>query len=257
MVSLPSELQKIIGPVIWQQITIGCSEAQTYRLVGTANFYLKIAPINSNSLFLEKQKLDWLKGRLPVPAALYFGQDEQKAYLLLSEVPGMMACDPFFEAELPVLVKLLAEGLKMLHALNITDCPFDGRLEVKLKEAHQRMLAGQVDESDFDEERLGMTAAQLYDELLATRPAGEDLVFTHGDYCLPNILLDPLQKQISGFIDLSRAGVASRYQDLALAARSLSYNFGAEWVPKLFEEYGLGEVNYAQIEFYKLLDEFF
>jgi aminoglycoside phosphotransferase len=257
MVNLPPELEKIIGPVAWQQIGIGCSEAQTYRLIGAANFYLKIAPGSSKSLFLEKQKLDWLKGHLPVPEALYFGEDDEQSYLLLSEVLGRMACDPFFEDKLPLLVKLLAEGLKILHSLNITDCPFDQRLEVKLEEARQRVLAGHVDESDFDEERQGRTAAQLYQELLATRPAGEDLVFTHGDYCLPNILLDPLQKRINGFIDLSRAGVADRYQDLALAARSLSYNFGAEWVPKLFEEYGLGEVDYARIEFYKLLDEFF
>jgi aminoglycoside phosphotransferase len=257
MVSLAPELEKIIGPVVWQQVTIGCSEAQTYRLAGPVNFYLKIAPDHSKSLFLEKQRLDWLKGRLPVPEALFFGVEEGQAYLLLSEVPGLMACDPFFKAELPVVVKLLAEGLKMLHSLDIADCPFDQRLEVKLEEAYQNMLAGQVDETDFDAERQGMTARELYQRLIAIRPAREDLVFTHGDYCLPNILIDPAQNQISGFIDLGRAGVAGRYQDLALAARSLSYNLGAEWVSMLFEEYGLTKVDYARIEFYKLLDEFF
>jgi aminoglycoside 3'-phosphotransferase II len=53
--------------------------------------------------------------------------------------------------------------------------------------------------------------------------------------------------------------VADRYQDLALAARSLEYNLGRKWVDLLFEEYGISlkEVDWVKIEFYQLLDEFF
>src|SRR3712207_8939854 len=34
--------------------------------------------------------------------------------------------------------------------------------------------------------RQGRTAHELFETLLRTRPASEDLVLTHGDYCLPN-----------------------------------------------------------------------
>ncbi|MBT3785044.1 hypothetical protein HOF92_08705 [bacterium] len=45
--------------------------------------------------------------------------------------------------------------------------------------------------------------------------------------------------KIVGFIDLSRAGVSDRYQALALAWRSIRYNFGAGFDDLLFEEYGV------------------
>ena len=123
--------------------------------------------------------------------------------------------------------------------------------------ARRRVKLGLVDESDFDAEQAGKHASDLYAELLKQRPQTEDLVFTHGDYCLPNILLDWQRNRISGFIDLARAGIADRYHDLALAARSLAFNFDARWIPLLFQEYGLAEPDENKIRFYKLLDEFF
>jgi aminoglycoside phosphotransferase len=112
-----------------------------------------------------------------------------------------------------------------------------------------------VDEADFDEARQGRKAADLFEELLRTKPAGEELVFTHGDFCLPNILIEG--GRLSGFVDWGRAGIADRYQDLALAARSLAHNHGADWVPLLFQEYGIPQPDASRVEFYKLLDEFF
>ncbi|HEX2619173.1 MAG TPA: phosphotransferase, partial [Phototrophicaceae bacterium] len=92
-----------------------------------------------------------------------------------------------------------------------------------------------------------------------TRPTDEDLVFTHGDYCTPNILINPETLTTTGLIDWGRAGIADRYQDLALAARSIDYNFGVDWIAPFFEAYGISssEVDETKVIFYKLLDEFF
>jgi aminoglycoside phosphotransferase len=145
----------------------------------------------------------------------------------------------------------------MIHSLDIAACPFEQRLAVKVEKAHRRLVTGVVDGHDFDDERSGWTAESAFAELLATRPTSEDLVFTHGDYCLPNIIINPQNWTISGFIDWGRAGVADRYQDLALVGRSLAYNFSPDWIEVLFREYGLSEIDYAKVQFYKLLDEFF
>jgi aminoglycoside phosphotransferase len=259
---IPPELKNLIEGYSSQPVTIGCSGARVYYLQAAdkPGFYLKAAPAGSGVSFrAEVERLNWLKNRLPVPQVVDYRQSEAGEYLLLSEITGLMACDESLKTRPVEVVKLLAAGLRMLHSLDINGCPLDSRVDIKMEAARQRMQGGLVDETAFDDNRLGRPAPALFEVLLRTRPTTEDLVFTHGDYCLPNVILEPGCRRISGFIDLGLSGVADRYQDLALAARSLEYNLGREWISLLFEEYGLDlkEVDWAKIEFYQLLDEFF
>src|SRR5919202_4271847 len=97
-----------------------------------------------------------------------------------------------------------------------------GQLDAEIARAEARLRHGQVDEADFDQQRQGHRAVDLFQTLRLTRPHAEDLVFTHGDYCLPNIMIDA--GQVAGFLELGSAGIGDRYRDLALAARSITYN---------------------------------
>jgi aminoglycoside phosphotransferase len=254
---LPENLSKMTNGYSWRRITIGHSESKTYLLIGTSfNLYLKIQSLTAvESLFNEKERLEWLQGKLPVPEVIYYGQDESNEYLLITEIPGVDASDRSFEIMLPELMKQLAIGLREVHEIKIDNCPFNQRLESKIGEARKRVQNNLVDEEDFDQIRLGLTAEEVLKELLLKRPIMEDLVFTHGDYCLPNIIID--KGKLSGFIDWGRAGVADRYQDLALATRSITYNFGKEQVQHFLDEYGVKELDESKIYFYQLLDEFF
>src|SRR5437899_2886470 len=60
-----------------------------------------------------------------------------------------------------------------------------------------------------------------FEQLKRSRPRYEDLVLVHGDSCFPNILLDSKSLAVNGFVDWGHSGIADRYQDLALAARSI------------------------------------
>jgi len=173
---------------------------------------------------------------------------------LLSEISGVDASDDSFSENVADVVEQLAKGLKMIHKLPIENCPFNQRLNYKIEIATERMISGLVEEEDFDEERQGRTAEDLFEELLATMPTDEDLVFTHGDYCVPNVILE--NGNLSGFVDWGSAGVADRYQDIALLTRSVRYNFGEDWEESVFEIYGI-EPDWEKINFYRLLDEFF
>ncbi len=62
--------------------------------------------------------------------------------------------------------------------------------------------------------------------------------------------------EISGFVDWGRAGVADRYKNIALVARSLERNTGEDLTLTFFEAYGLSSPDADKIEYYKLLDEF-
>ena len=256
---LPPTLVSRLNNYDWQPDKLGESGAHTFRLIGgNEPLFLKIAdPSLAASLQAEAVRMEWLNGRLPVPQLLHFERTDEGAYLLMTTIPGVNTThfNHRSDGEKEIAIRLLAEGLQQLHNLPIDDCPFDHRLHRQLEKASQRMRCGLIDEADFDRERVGRKTADLYNELLSTRPSHEDIVFTHGDYCLPNVMV--LDNHLSGFIDLGNAGIADPYQDLALCTRSLAYNFGSGWEDKFWSYYGLTSPDVAKLGFYRLLDEFF
>lgn len=80
-------------------------------------------------------------------------------------------------------------------------------------------------------------------------------VLSHGDFCLPNVLAQG--DSICGFIDLGRAGVADKWQDIALCYRSLQHNFDGTYGSSyegfepgaLFEVLGI-EPDWEKIRYY-------
>jgi aminoglycoside phosphotransferase len=241
------------------------SNVTRFERAGSSPVFLKSHPIGSiprdRPLFDEAERLGWMHAvGLPVPAVLQYHEWKGREYLLLTAVPGADASVSRPQDQYGAVVTALAAGMRTLHATNISACPFDQSRRVRVAAAEVRVRNGLVREDDFDAVRAGRTAADLYSELVAKPPAPEDRVFTHGDYCLPNVLLTDDGAgglRLSGFVDCDKAGIADRYQDLALCARSVVRNFGPEWVPTLFARYGLDRVDEAKIEYYQLLDEFF
>ena len=251
---IPAALRDRLTGYREETVTLGCSGDLVLRLTrtGDRDLFLKVSSSDAAALVDEARRLRWLGRYLPVPQVIVEGREGDQAWLLTTACPGvpaqLVAMDPQW------VVQELARGLRWFHALPVDECPFDARLDVRLREAKQRLDAGLVDEADFDPERQGLAAADLYPMLLRDRPASEDLVVTHGDTCLPNILLT--ESGVAGFVDVGRAGIADRYQDLALAARSIRYNLGEALVPLFFKAYGVSQ-DAARVAYYQLLDEFF
>ena len=141
----------------------------------------------------------------------------------------------------------------MVHEVPIRDCSFDMTLDRVLPQTERNVKLGLVNEEDFDPERASGSPEDVFQVLLSSRPATEDLVFTHGDYCLPNTLVD--DGEVSGFVDMGRAGVADRYKDIALAVRSIRRNCGDAFVQPFLDEYEVLGSDADKVEYYMLLDE--
>jgi aminoglycoside phosphotransferase len=245
-----------------RQIFTGWSGAECYYLPDLAA-YLKIAPSGGPSdLEQEKAVLEWLNGRLEVPKVLGFEEVGGKYFMLLSEIPGVPASEYVAaNSNDPVLierhVELATRAMRTVHELPIDDCPLRRDIDVKLPDALENIRRGFVDESDFDLENQGRSAEVIYEELVKKKPLPEDLVFTHGDLCLPNYLV--LNGEISGFIDFDRGGVADRYQDIALFLRSFGFNAGngMDVRDTFCRAYGIDALDEEKLYYYRLLDELF
>ncbi|HUC91022.1 MAG TPA: APH(3') family aminoglycoside O-phosphotransferase [Paenibacillus sp.] len=240
----------------WTQETVGLSGCQVYRIAAAGQkqtAFVKIA--SDESLDSDYRVLGWLAGKLPVPEILFFGQSGGSRFLLTTAVPGEHGASAPVLAEPERFVTLYADGLKQIHSVGAGGCPFDRKLDVVLEEAAERVRRGLVNAAHFDAANRGKQPSQLLEELLRTRPPEEDIVFAHGDYCVPNVLID--RSGIGGFVDWGRAGLADRYQDVGIALRSLKYNGLEAWSEIFLERYGITEPDQAKIDYYILLDELF
>jgi kanamycin kinase len=253
----PVAIQTLFHAKSITEIHIGCSSTTVYRILDSAQpVYLKTHARSPHFSFAhEVSILHWLAEQLPVPRVQNYTTDVAYEYLLLSEVPGDNCVDAMARLDSNRLVELLAQGLRQIHQLDIAQCPFDERVEAKLERAKYRVYHALVNEDDFDDERRGMTAHEVYVALRDHQPTEDDFVFTHGDYCLPNILLQG--ECVSGFIDLDRAGISDRYNDLAIASRSIAYNLGPEYEQRFFLSYGVEHIDDEKIQYFRMMDELF
>lgn len=153
------------------------------------------------------------------------------------------------------LARALGSGLRRIHDLSLGDCPWDWSRQRMLELTRSNVVAGLVDEADFDAKNLGQRAADLLAEFERRSPVAEPLVFTHGDPSLPNVLV--YRGRVSGYIDWSREGAGDRYRDLAVSLRSLKNNLGLELEPAFLEGYGVRALNRDKIDYYTTMDEFF
>ncbi|MDF2674329.1 MAG: aphA [Clostridiales bacterium] len=251
---LPNIILEYIKDMDSTKDTIGCSEAKIYHFTKIdKELFLKIE--KSNLEFEHERKMMyWLKGKLPVPEIVAQCKENGYDYLLMTKAVGEMACSEGNLNNPKTLVILLAEGIKMLQRVDISDCPFNCSLEYKLSIAGERIKNSQVDINDWEEDNPFNSPEELYDYLIANQPE-EEIVFSHGDYCLPNVFFN--DGNVTGFIDLGRAGMADKWQDIALCVRSLEHNLqNNKYTDLLFKYLGI-EPDYEKIKYYILLDELF
>lgn len=254
---LPASLREALAGYSWQQQTIGHSDAGVFKLAadGRPTLFLKTEESSDFAeLPDEVARLRWLGGQgIPCPEVVVFETHAGHNWLLMSAVAGRDLVSQ--QAAPDQAIAIMADALRRLHALDVAACPFDHSLMQRIAVAKARTDAGEVDEDDFDDERLGQSAQQVFEELLARRPASETLVVTHGDASMPNFMAD--SGRFTGFIDCSRLGVADLHQDLALSCWSIHFNLGEEWIAPFLALYGLSDADAAKLSYYQLLDEFF
>jgi aminoglycoside 3'-phosphotransferase-2 len=221
---------------------------------GVPLLFLKSEPVDPLSeLPGEAERLRWLWMQgIACPEVVDFTTEAGRHWLLMRALRGRdLASAPDSAPER--LVALAADALRQLHGLDITSCPFDHRAALRVARARERLAAGQVDAADLDEP--GGDLDLLHAGLCRKLPQVEDLVVTHGDASMPNLMVAP-DGAFAGFIDCGRLGVADRWQDLAIATKSIAFNYGDAHVLPFLAHYG-APLDAPKCDWYRLLDEFF
>lgn len=264
MIYIPEKIKNIVGEQEYFENGIGMSDS---KVLVYPEYVLKIQK-QSIETDNEKDIAEWLNPRIPVPKMLEYYIEEGNAYTLMTKINGTMLCDEEYLNNSTLLVKLVAKALKLLWSIDVSSCPFKvSRLEDRLIEAKRNIENGFVNMDNVEPETFekgGFTGPKELLEWLENNKPKEDTVLSHGDLCLPNIF--GKGNEIIGFIDIGKMGPADRWQDIAIAIRSLKHNFEGKYnqgkkyfdfePEMLLNELGI-KLDKEKYRYYLLLDELF
>ncbi len=257
---IPERIRKHLPKGEHVEDSLGCSQANVLLFEDRV---LKIEQ-DCNASANEHRMMCWLQERLPVPQLIAEDMVGDTHYLVMSRLQGDVLCSSFILDDQRQLAELAAEGLNMLWSVKLDGCPTDRSLNQKFAEIEHGLRAGSivwdkgVQPENNGSEAFG-TPAQLFEWLVKHRPQ-EQLVLSHGDFCLPNIL--STNGKVSGFIDLGQAGAADKWVDIEQVLWSMWANttgvFGGKSRPfdrkYLFEALGM-EPDEERLRYYSLLSE--
>lgn len=217
-------------------------EGQQYTVDETGRSGSSVILFENTVLKIEKHReqqdkavemMRWLKGKLPIPEVVEYAQEDGFGYLLMTRIPGEMCCSPYYMEHSDEMVTLLAEGLHRLWSVDTAGCPRERTLEYDTAQAIERIRGGRLSPEELS--ACGFESAEDMAAWLEAHPVKYDPVLSHGDYCLPNLLLK--DGEISGYIDIGGIGIADRYSDLVDCWNSLKNNFGGVFGGKVYEDF--------------------
>lgn len=164
-----------------------------------------------------------------------------KDYLVTEKIAGEDSVSDKYLANPTKLCDTLAENLSFLHSIDFKDCPIKNHTERYLARAEANYLSGNYDKSMFPDSFGYHSADEARNVILAHSNLLKNDTLLHGDYCLPNILLNDWK--LSGFIDVCSGGVGDKHVDIFWAIWTLYYNFKTDkYTKRLIDAYGRDKI---------------
>lgn len=210
------------------------SAAQVWFLDNGPGFYLKKAAKGSLQNEAAMTRFFHKKG---MAAEVLAYESLESDWLLTRKIPGE---DCLWQPYLDDPVRLCdttAELLRMLHETPADGCPVADRTADYLAAARRNYQLQAYDAALFPDNWGYASAEEAWRVVEETGKFLQSDTLLHGDYCLPNILLD--NWRFSGFIDLDTAGVGDRHVDLFWGVWSLQFNLKTDrYRERFLDAYG-------------------
>ena len=169
------------------------------------------------------------------PKALEFISDTND-FLVTAKVKGDDCINPKYLQQPQKLCETLASLLRELHSMDYSDCPIKNHTQIFLDSAKKNYLEGLCDKDILKQLNLN-NPDEAWDIIDSQKHLLRNEVLLHGDYCLPNVILDDWK--LSGFIDLGNGGVGDRHVDIFWGIYTLFFNLKTHKYAKRFiDAYG-------------------
>lgn len=216
-----------------------CSpEARVYYIDKDGGFFLKSAP--KNTLREEAELTRFFHSRQLSAAVLAYENLEQD-WLLTRRIPGEDCLAPMYLEDPVRLCDTTARLLRMLHDTEHSGCPVPDLTAQRLNVARHNYETGHFDRSLFPDNWGYASPEEALRVMEENAGYLKSDTLLHGDYCLPNIILEDWK--FSGFIDLAGGGVGDRHMDLFWGIWSLSFNLKTDrYRDRFLDAYGRADV---------------
>ena len=216
-----------------------CSDrAKVWFIDRDGGFYLKTAPRSKLQKEAAMTRFFHEKG---MAAEVLAYESLENDWLLTHRVPGEDCVDGMYLSDPKRLCDTTAELLRQLHDTPATGCPVS-RTADYIAAARRNFEARAYDESLFPDNWGYDTPEAAFRVVEENARYLHADTLLHGDYCLPNIILDDWR--FSGFIDLDAGGIGDRHIDLFWGVWSLGFNLKTDrYRHRFLDAYGRDKVN--------------
>ena len=209
------------------------SAAQVWYLDREEGFYLKRAARGTLGQEAEMTAFFQEKG---LSARVLAYESGEYDWLLTSRIAGEDCLHRRYLENPERLCDTLGSVLRLLHGQAVAGCPVRHSPEEMLRRAACARDAGKFNRELAEEQ--GFSSAE---EAWQAAVSGVALLKTdtliHGDYCLPNVMLD--NWHFSGLIDVGGGGIGDRHVDLFWGIWSLGYNLKTNaYTQRFLDAYG-------------------
>ena len=167
---------------------------------------------------------------------------DERDWLLTSKIHGDDCTAGKYLEQPARLCDTLAERLALLHEVDFSECPVQNHTELYLAKMEQNKIADTFDKSHFPDSFGYESAEEAWTVVEKQCHLLKNDILLHGDYCLPNVILDDWR--FSGFIDFDNSGVGDRHVDIFWGIWSLWFNLKTDkYRERFIDAYGRDKVD--------------
>jgi len=236
LTNFPQMLQKYLNDA--KLYDSSCSPfAQVTYVEKDGGYFIKRSELGGLQREVEMTKYFHSKGLSA--NVLEYHQDDVYDWMVTTKIPGFDCVEPIYMSNPEKLIDILVEQLYLLHQEDYTGCPVQNQTELFFEGMKAANKEGKADSNFLKVEGL-YEISSVEEACKIVDRFGHELqsdTLLHGDYCLPNIILN--NWKFSGFIDIDTGGVGDKHVDIFWGIWTLWYNLRTtKYTDRFMDAYG-------------------